>query len=304
MNEIRVSVSAYGPSRKLVMRYRDPVTGKRVAKSTGTKIRREAERIAARFEDEINQKRGLRPAKMTWDDFRERFENHKAATKSERTAEAYFTALNRFERVTDKMECKPNRLGDVTPAVIAAFEAGLREEKCSDGTVACYLRHLKAALRWAEEMGYMPRAPRIKIRTPETKPRALTAEEFDRMYEAVPKVRDGSVRKPNDSARWQRFLLGLWHSTLRIGELVRLSWNTTEKVHVDISGDSLRIRFIMLADRRRRTGPTCCLYRQSSRPCFWRHPRLSGPGECSSCRADAREPPAASWERFAPQRRS
>ena len=45
--EIEVKVADYGPNRKyLMMRYTDPVTGERKARSTGTINRREAERVA------------------------------------------------------------------------------------------------------------------------------------------------------------------------------------------------------------------------------------------------------------------
>ena len=39
-DEIRVAVSSYGEGRCLMMTYRDPVTGKKVAKTTGTTDRR------------------------------------------------------------------------------------------------------------------------------------------------------------------------------------------------------------------------------------------------------------------------
>ena len=51
------------------------------------------------------------------------------------------------------------------------------------------------------------------------KHRAVTAEEFDRMLEAVPKVRK------HDAAVWERLLRGLWLSGLRLSEAVALDWN-------------------------------------------------------------------------------
>ena len=46
--EIRVHVVKYAARSNLVMRYVDPVTGKQIAKTTGTSRKREAERKAAK----------------------------------------------------------------------------------------------------------------------------------------------------------------------------------------------------------------------------------------------------------------
>lgn len=46
-DEISVTVASYGEGRNLMMVYFDPITGKKVAKTSGTTDRREAERAAA-----------------------------------------------------------------------------------------------------------------------------------------------------------------------------------------------------------------------------------------------------------------
>ena len=55
MNEIRVSVCSYGPDRPLAMRYTDPITGRRVARSTGTHNRDEANKVAGAWEKELRE---------------------------------------------------------------------------------------------------------------------------------------------------------------------------------------------------------------------------------------------------------
>ncbi len=60
--------------------------------------------------------------------------------------------------------------------------------------------------------------------------RPITAEEFDRMIAAVPKVRDKFV------SRWQRFLRGLWWSGLRLGEALALSWDPDAGISIDLAG--------------------------------------------------------------------
>jgi hypothetical protein len=49
--------------------------------------------------------------------------------------------------------------------------------------------------------------------------RAITSEEFDRIVNAVAKVRKLNVGK------WRLFLRGLWLSGLRINAALNLSWD-------------------------------------------------------------------------------
>lgn len=55
-NSIRVCVVDYGRTN-LMMRYRCPVTGKQVARSTGTACRKQADKVAAKWEYELQQGR-------------------------------------------------------------------------------------------------------------------------------------------------------------------------------------------------------------------------------------------------------
>lgn len=66
---IRVFVTSYGKDRPLMMRYRDPATGKRIAMSSGTYSQKEAEREAAKWEQDINAQRWTPGVKMSWDLF-------------------------------------------------------------------------------------------------------------------------------------------------------------------------------------------------------------------------------------------
>ena len=72
-----------------------------------------------------------------------------------------------------------------------------------DTTLAKTLRHIRAASAWGVSMGMLPKVPdmhcprRVKGQTL-MRGRAITAEEFDRMIAAVPKVR------PHDAPAWER----------------------------------------------------------------------------------------------------
>jgi len=52
-DEIKVHVVNYGAGRNLMMRYRCPLTGKHVAKTTGTRNKRTADKAAGKWEAEL-----------------------------------------------------------------------------------------------------------------------------------------------------------------------------------------------------------------------------------------------------------
>ncbi|NLX95923.1 MAG: site-specific integrase, partial [Rhodopirellula sp.] len=230
MSEIKVTVSRYGSGRHLVLRYTDPITGKRVARSAGTSDPTKAAKEAGRWEDELNTGRYRPPSRLTWKDFRERYAEEKLATLADKTFLSATSALNHLERVVN-----PDRLSKLTAATMSQFQAKLRAEGMKDTTIACHLRAIKSALSWAASVGLIPKVPRIE-RPKRTKGerfmrgRPVTAEEYERMLAAVPKAR------PRDPEPWKRLLTGLWLSGLRLGEAVLLSWDQDAAFCVQLSG--------------------------------------------------------------------
>ncbi len=74
MNEIKVHVVKYPDRKNLVMRYVCPATGKPVARTTGTTKAKEAAKVAAKWEAELQEGRYFKTCKMTWAEFRENHE--------------------------------------------------------------------------------------------------------------------------------------------------------------------------------------------------------------------------------------
>lgn len=218
-DEIKVTVCKYPDRKNLVLRYVDPITGKQRTKSAGTTIESEAIKAAGKWEDELRSGRYQSPSKLTWAEFRKRYENEKLAAMPESSRVAYRVALDHLGRIVN-----PDRLAKVTPQVMSRFQAEARKQGMKTTTLARHLRHIKASLRWAERQGLIAKAPAIEMpKLPKgqsmAKHRPVTAEEFDRMIAAVPKVRR------HDSAEWERLLRGLWLSGLRLGEALALDWS-------------------------------------------------------------------------------
>jgi hypothetical protein len=138
--DIKVLVVRYKDRPHFTMRYVDPTTGRQCARSTGTNVRREAERIAGKWEDELHSGKYQPPAKIDWATFRERYESEKGASLAENSLSAAVSAFNHLERVST-----PQKLSSINSSILSQFQAKLREEGMRDSTIATHLRHLRAS---------------------------------------------------------------------------------------------------------------------------------------------------------------
>lgn len=228
--KVRVHVVDKGRSA-LYMRYRDPVTGKEFARSTGETKRKDALKAAAKWEAELNEGRYKPASKITWQEFRDRYDNEALTALATSTANRADTILDSVEEVV----C-PARLTDLTADKIVVWQQYLRDGDLSEATIKSYTGQLKAALRWAQDIGLLVDVP--KIRMPQRakggrlmKGRPVTGEEFDRLLAAIPDV---ITDEPRQEA-WRFLLRGLWWSGLRLGEALELSWEGSGLV-LDLTG--------------------------------------------------------------------
>jgi len=262
------------------MYYEDPVTGKREWRSTRKKSRREAEREAAKWEAELQEGRYKRPSKVTWEGFRERYEDEWLITKSANTQRVTSATFNHFEKLISV-----DRIGKVNTETISRFQAELRKVLDKETTVACYMRHLRAALNWAVRKDMLRELPDFDMpkQTAGVKlmrGRPITTEEFERMTAKVeegllefakakakwnkpakkkrPEAAMQRVRKrqkariASQAPIWRHYLTGLWLSGLRLEESVALSWDQDEPFCIDLSGRHPRFRIYAEAQKGRR----------------------------------------------------
>src|SRR5262245_20187179 len=95
--EIQVKVTRSGSRRFLIMYFDDPASGKRIQRSTKQTRQKDAEKEAGKWEAELRSGQYKPPSKVTWDEFRERFETHLRG-KRRKTFVAYSTAMNAAEK--------------------------------------------------------------------------------------------------------------------------------------------------------------------------------------------------------------
>lgn len=107
MIKVRVRDRVDRPGWQLV--YSDPLTGKPRTRSAGTDDRKQAEREAQKWEEELNA--GKFSGKTDWDSFTRRFTDEHLADKSFWTKQGYRKAFKSF--VT--MMGKPRDISLITP---------------------------------------------------------------------------------------------------------------------------------------------------------------------------------------------
>jgi integrase len=287
MSRIRVGVISRKDCRNLVMRFKDPVTGRWSCSTkyrdpqtgeviaTGTN-RKEAEKLAARWEADLNAGRDQGSGTIRWRQFRLRYEDEVVPGLAEKTARKIVTVFNAVEKALPKVT--KGKLTDLTAEAISRFQAEMRDGKRSEDTIAGYLAHLRAALQWAADQGMIFMVP--KIRKPQrakrggsghkSKGRPITTEEFERLLEKIPaalvqwrKLKREAARKtrrnngqqhhktqtdavpvevsPAAVASWRHYLTGLWLSGLRLDESFNLYWDRPDRLHIDLTGRRPRL---------------------------------------------------------------
>ena len=230
-DRIRVYVCEYKDRPTYALKWKDPITGRRRFKATaiargGRRNMAEAERAAGDWEDELNSG-AVGSEKMTWEKFRELYEDQKLPGLADGTRDKVNDVFNKLER-----EINPKYLRDVTEARLSHLVTVLRSSRLAEDTIRSILAHIKSALSWAVEQKLLSRLPafptirRVKKTTgTPMKGRPITAEEFDRMLAAVP-----DVVGPDHAPDWQRYLRGLNASGLRLEESLDLRWDDDGRI--------------------------------------------------------------------------
>lgn len=213
--------------------WKDPVTGKKRTRTTGTASYKDAQRFAGNLERDLNGDGLNEPVRMLWKEFVKKYDEEKLASQSTGGRLKSMIALNAFTRLIN-----PERLGSVGPQQVSQFAQKLRAEKFKErkrkeATICGNLTCVRAALRWAHRQKLIPAVIHVEMpkRPPGMKGRPITAEEFDRMIEKVESVVGKAKRD-----EYQRMLRGLWWSGLRLGEAMDLHWTDDSRICVDMGG--------------------------------------------------------------------
>jgi len=121
-------ISVYVVKRKgmnLFLRYKDPVTGKRHEKNSGTRSEKKAQRAAGEWQAELNSGIDSHGRITHWTEFRTRYEEKVKLTRSERLCGPHTTAkcalLLPFCYQTQKTLPDISRPNEKRPAFLLVF---------------------------------------------------------------------------------------------------------------------------------------------------------------------------------------
>jgi len=236
MSDVKISVLKRANRKHYFMQYRDPTTGDKVTRSTGTTKKRDAERAAAKWEAEILAGKDKRRGRMSWDEFQERYEHEVLSSLADRTTEKVDGVFNVFEKLAS-----PRSLASITPDLLSQYQQQLRGKGRAETTIKGHLAHISAALHWAVDQELLNEMPKInkpkRVKKAKImKGRPITLEEFERMLANVAKIvtTDHMVedRKPPIIDSWRFYLRGLWLSGLRLKESMWLHWKDRSELCV------------------------------------------------------------------------
>jgi len=226
------------PNRPLQLFFVDPLTGQDRTRSAKTYDWADAEREAAKWELELEQRGEVRQqGPVTWHVFRRRFTDEWLRTLRRKSMGAYITALNHFERIIGE----PKDVALVDPDTMSRFMGELVHEKRPLSTVANYVKHVLSALGWAKSRRWLREVPTIALppqdQANQSKGRAITDDEYAALLAAVPKVFKGKRLAPV-AAQWRRFIEVLRLSGERVGGALQLSWDSPP-LQIDLTGGKI-----------------------------------------------------------------
>jgi integrase len=216
---IKVWVQHFKDRPFLVLQWIDPDTGKR--KSAETADPGKAEEARGDLESDLNNGRYAEASRMSWERFRELFEEEYLPNCRPWTRKNFATVFGHFETV-----CRPGPVRSINERTVSAFAAGLRKlpgrrrgSTLEPASVHAYLNYFHVALAWGREqklIAAVPRFPAVKV--PRKDPQPVPVESFERLLD-----------KAGDDLPMRAYLLCGWLAGLRLAEALALQWQESEE---------------------------------------------------------------------------
>lgn len=226
MGRIKVTAQRRRTKNCWVLVWDDGTTVKPRERVVHARNEREAWLAAADLENELNQ---VVP-EIDWDTAVEDYEEFHLQFLSKSQQVAFRSARRRLEAFLGDMP----PLGDLSSRMLDQWLKDVMQT-ASVETARAYWRFIRAMLNWCVDNERLERCPRVRLprrKAGESKSRGrpLNEEEFERMLMACEKVVGA-----RHAASWQYLIRGLWASSLRLGEAIKLHWEEPP-VRISLSG--------------------------------------------------------------------
>jgi integrase len=201
--------------------------GKKKSKRLGSESK--AQKYARRIEGQLAAGTYEGESRKRWADFKAEYERRVLALMPPQTREVVQQSLAKFQAIV-----KPVKVAAIRTATIDDFIAKRREErgrkpesKVSPATINKDLRNLKAALKVAQDWGYLPKVPKVRmVKEPKKLARFVTPEHFAAMYGACDSARQPAGQDYTAADWWRGVLMFAYMTGWRISEIVgALTWD-------------------------------------------------------------------------------
>ncbi|MDZ4687602.1 MAG: tyrosine-type recombinase/integrase [Planctomycetaceae bacterium] len=207
--------------------------GKRHRQSCGpgTKGKRSADKLADRLHSELVTGTYQAGTRKTWGAFVAAYKEKFSPRLGPATRKQSLIALAHYERLM-----KPAKMTAIDSAKIDAYitkrlaEATGKGSKVAVATVNKELRHLRAALRIAEDWKYLAKTPKFRfLKQSEKLPTFVPPEHFAAIYAACQ-----TATYPNDLPNiaaadwWQALVVVAYMTGWRIGQILSLKWQDVD----------------------------------------------------------------------------
>jgi integrase len=215
---VTVWVQRFNDRSTLVLQWIDPDTGRRKSKSAGTADPKEAEALRGDLEADLNHGRHRETSRMSWERFRELFEQEFLPNRRPNTQRNYTETLDSFEK-----HCQPTTLRGISGRTISAFTAALWKapgkgnQTMLASTIRVRLQFLHTVFSWAAEQKLIAECPGFpSVKVPRKRPQPVATESFERLVDRA-------------DLQLKIFLFCGWYAGLRLNEALALEWEENDR---------------------------------------------------------------------------
>ena len=167
-------------------------------------------------------------SRKKWSEFRQEYEAKILGGMSVGNGVATAGALDHFERIAN-----PQQVQTIKTVTIDSYVAKRRTERgrkpsrtIAAATVNKELRHIKAVLRVANEWGYLPTMPKVRmLKEPGKLITYVTGEHFALIYQACDVATRPGAETYGPADWWRGVLTFAYMTGWRIGEILALRWD-------------------------------------------------------------------------------
>jgi integrase len=215
----RIEVRFYWnkPKSVYVLWWLDPLTSKKRTKVAKSTKQSEVSTEAARLELELTAGRGQGNA--GWEKIRTTAQEH----YPRRSPRGWTEMLHTIYKFDELIGSVPD-MGRFVETDVREFKRQLRDYPLSVASVSKHLRNLRALLNWAKREKLITTVPHIEI---DPAPKGYAGKADPASEEEIKQLCQGikEIVGAKDAPTWHFAIWGIRYSGLRLGEMLRITWD-------------------------------------------------------------------------------